>query len=73
MYGNRIHELNFFKAILKDDFADVAIEAFDVKDLGYYLESDDSDIKKEDVKVEDESKEEKKETNAQDLMAKLFN
>lgn len=73
IYGNRIHELKFFKAILKDDFADGAIEAFDVKDLGDYLESDDSDIKKEDVKVEDESKEEKKEINTQDLMAKLFN
>ena len=73
VYGDRIHELKFFKAILKDDFADGAIEAFNVKDLGDYLESDDSDIKKEDVKVEDESKEEKKETNTQDLMAKLFN
>ena len=75
-YGNRIKELKFYRATLKDDFKDGAIESFDVDDLGDYLESDDSDVSTKDVKeqkeeVKEEKVEESKSSN-EDLMKQLF-
>lgn len=76
VYGDRVQELKFFKATLKNDFKDGAIEIFAVNDLFNYLVQDDSDVKEEDVKVEDNKpKEEKVEENSNNtdaLMAKLF-
>ena len=73
VYGDRIHELKFYKATLQGDFKNGAIESFDTKDLVDYLEIDDSDVSIEDVKVTENKKEEESKTSAEDLMAKLFN
>ena len=73
VYGDRIHELKFYKATLQGDFKNGAIESFDTKDLVDYLEIDDSDVSIEDVKVTENKKEEESKTSTEDLMAKLFN
>jgi hypothetical protein len=74
VYGDRVQELKFYRATLKDDFKDGSIEVFAIKDLPDYLVQDDSDVKEEDVKKEEVKTEEKKEesTESGDLMAKLF-
>lgn len=75
VYGDRVQELKFYRATLKDDFKDGSIEAFDVKDLPDYFVKDDSDVKEADVKKNEEpvTEEKKEEEKApEDLMAKLF-
>ena len=72
IFGDKINELRLISPTMKDEYSDGAVETvIEVKDLGLYLATDDSDIKKEDIKIKDK-KEVSEEDKTREIMKGLF-
>ena len=72
IFGDKINELRLISPTMKDEYSDGAVEtAIEVNDLGLYLATDDSDIKKEDIKIKDEE-EVSTEDKTREIMKGLF-